>query len=77
AISFAYGLAIFDSNYIEHRAIEFGSTKEEETVMGGATALYTSLLKGKVLLKIDAEEEGVVIVGCAGGIIASPEINSE
>ena len=45
--------------------------------MGGATALDTSLLKGKVLLNIDAEEEGVFIVGCAGGIMVYPEINAE
>lgn len=76
-ISLAYGLAILDSNNIEHPAIEFVATTEEETVMGGATALDTSLLKGKVLLNIDAEEEGVFIAGCAGGIMVYPEINAE
>ncbi|HII4470635.1 TPA: aminoacyl-histidine dipeptidase [Clostridium perfringens] len=76
-ISLAYGLAILDSNNIEHPAIEFVATTEEETVMGGATALDTSLLKGKVLLNIDAEEEGVFIAGGAGGIMVYPEINAE
>ncbi len=33
-ISLAYGLAILDSNNIEHPAIEFVATTEEETVMG-------------------------------------------
>ena len=28
------------------------------------------------LLNIDAEEEGVFIAGCAGGIMAYPEINA-
>ena len=44
--------------------------------MGGATALDTSVLKGKVLLNIDAEEEDVFIAGCAGGIMVYPEINA-
>ncbi|GAA0071629.1 aminoacyl-histidine dipeptidase [Clostridium sardiniense] len=76
-IAVAYGLAILDSNVIEHPAIEFVVTTEEETVMGGANELDTSGLKGKVLLNIDAEEEGVFILGCAGGILVYPEIKIE
>ncbi len=35
--------------------------------MGGAIALDGTLLKGKYLLNIDSEEEGKLLVSCAGG----------
>lgn len=72
-MAIAYALAILDSNSIEHPALEFVATTQEETVMGGALALDSSILNGKVFLNIDAEEEGVFIAGCAGGIMVYPE----
>ena len=36
--------------------------------MGGAKALDLQLLKGRKLINIDSEEEGILTVGCAGGI---------
>ena len=76
-IAVAYGLAILDSNEVEHPEIEFIATTEEETGMDGANALDVSNLKGKILLNIDAEEEGVFLVSCAGGVMAFPEIKTE
>ena len=76
-MAIAYGLAILDSDTIEHPSIEFVATTEEETVMGGANNLDTSVLNGKIILNIDAEEEGVFILGCAGGIMLYPEMNTE
>lgn len=35
--------------------------------MLGAVALDTSVLKGKILLNADSEDEGVFTVSCAGG----------
>ncbi|AEX85369.1 aminoacyl-histidine dipeptidase [Marinitoga piezophila KA3] len=67
-IAVAYALAILDSDDIEHPYIEVLMTTEEETGMGGANALDPELLKGKVLLNIDSEEEGIFYVSCAGGL---------
>ena len=67
-IAVAYGLALLDSKDMHHPAIEFVATTDEETGMGGAEALDTKDLKGKILLNIDSEEQGIFLVSCAGGI---------
>ncbi|MGM9975240.1 MAG: beta-Ala-His dipeptidase, partial [Clostridiaceae bacterium] len=66
-IAVAYGLAILDSDDIPHPPLELLVTTSEETGMNGAIDLDASPLKGKVLLNIDAEEEGIFLVSCAGG----------
>ena len=66
-IAVAYGMAVLASNDIAHPAIELLVTTDEEVGMGGAIALDGTLLKGKYLLNIDSEEEGKLLVSCAGG----------
>lgn len=66
-IAIAYGLAILESNEIEHPNIELFITTEEETGMEGARNLDPEYLKGKILINIDSEEEGKLLVSCAGG----------
>ncbi len=72
-IGVAYGLAILDSKDIPHPPIELLVTTEEETGMYGAASLKADHLTGKMLLNIDAEEEGVFYVSCAGGLILISE----
>lgn len=67
-IAVAYTLAILDSNEISHPPLEVLITSEEETGMGGANNLDPKNLKGKILINIDSEEEGTLLVSCAGGI---------
>lgn len=67
-IAVAYGLAVLDSNEIEHGPLELVITTQEETSMGGVSALDTSKITAKYLLNIDSEEEGEFTVGCAGGL---------
>jgi dipeptidase D len=67
-IAVAYALAIMDSTDIPHPPIELLVTTSEETGMGGAHALKADHLTGKTLLNIDAEDEGVFFVSCAGGV---------
>jgi dipeptidase D len=66
-IAVAYALALLDSGDIPHPPLELLVTTSEETGMDGAQALKTDHLTGKTLLNIDTEEEGVLIVSCAGG----------
>ena len=66
-IAIAYALALLESDTIEHPPIEAVFTVDEETGMFGAAGIDTSVLKGKRLLNIDSEEEGVLLVSCAGG----------
>ena len=67
-IAIAYALALLESDTIEHPPIEAVFTVDEETGMFGAAGIDTSVLKGKRLLNIDSEEEGVLLVSCAGGL---------
>lgn len=67
-IAVAYALAILDDDSIEHPPLEVVMTTEEETGMDGAQNLDCSKLLGKYMINIDSEEEGSVLVSCAGGI---------
>ncbi len=66
-IAIAYALAILDDDSIAHPRLEAVFTTSEEVGMDGAMALDTSMLKGHTVLNLDSEEEGVLLVGCAGG----------
>lgn len=76
-IAIAYGLALLDSHDLKHPAIELLITTGEETGMYGAIALDPKHLKGKILLNIDAEEEGVFLVSCAGGVTNYVNLKTE
>jgi dipeptidase D len=67
-IAVAMGMAVLASNDIPHPPIELLVTTEEETGMGGAMALDMSKLRGRMLINIDSEEEGKLLVSCAGGV---------
>lgn len=69
-IALAYALAILDSEEIIHPRLEVVFTVDEEIGMLGAAAIDLSFLKGKYVLNIDSEEEGILTVGCAGGLKA-------
>ena len=66
-IAVAYGLAILDSEEIEHPPLELLITTNEETGMDGVFALKNDHLTGTRLLNLDTEEEGVLLTSCAGG----------
>jgi dipeptidase D len=66
-IAVAYGLALLDANDISHPPIELVFTSEEEVGLIGATNLDPNLLKGKIFLNMDTEEEGFFVTSCAGG----------
>jgi dipeptidase D len=61
-------MAVLSSTDISHPAIEALFTLDEEAGMGGAKGLGKGLLKGKILLNLDTEEDHVFTIGCAGGL---------
>lgn len=73
-IAIAYMLAILDSPEIPHPPLELLLTNDEEVGLVGASAFDASILKGKKLINIDSEEEGVITVSCAGGVRAFCEL---
>ena len=66
-VAMAYAMAILDSDDIDHPELEAVFTSDEETGLIGATALDASVLRGRLLINIDSDEEGIFTVGCAGG----------
>lgn len=70
-IAVAYALAILDADDIPHPPIEAVFTVDEEIGMLGASALDCSPLTSRIMLNIDSEEEGYLLVSCAGGATAT------
>ena len=73
-IAVAMALAILDSNEIAHPRLEAVFTVDEETGLYGAEAIDVSMLKAKMFLNLDSEDECVITVSCAGGITAEGTI---
>ncbi|MBU3181813.1 aminoacyl-histidine dipeptidase [Clostridium psychrophilum] len=67
-IAVAFSLAVLASNSISHPPIELLVTAGEEIGMVGAQAVDPKNLHGKILINIDSEEEGKLLVSCAGGV---------
>ncbi len=61
-------LAILEDGTLEHPELEAVFTTDEEVGMDGAKALDTSRLKASYLLNLDHEDEGHLLVSCAGGL---------
>ncbi|CAK7009387.1 MAG: Cytosol non-specific dipeptidase [Tissierella sp.] len=66
-IAVAMALAILESKEISHPQLEVLITSNEESGMSGAAALDPNNIEGKILINIDSEEEGTILVSCAGG----------
>ena len=66
-IGVAVQLAILESKDIEHGPIECLFTVDEETGLTGAFGLKPGVLKSKILLNLDSEDDGEIFIGCAGG----------
>lgn len=67
-IAMAYILAILDSSDIAHPDLEIIITSQEEVGLIGAQQIDCSNLKGKFMINLDAENEGVFFTSCAGGV---------
>lgn len=67
-IAVAIGLSILASEDISHPPLEVLITTEEETGMGGAQGLDPKDITGRMLINIDSEEEGKLLVSCSGGV---------
>lgn len=66
-IAVAYGLALLADTEHAFPRLELVVTVDEEVGMLGAGVLDVTPCKGKTLLNVDSEEEGIFLVSCAGG----------
>lgn len=76
-IALAYALALLADKTIPHPPLEVIFTVDEEIGMEGATGVDLTELKGRRLINIDSEDEGVFTVSCAGGARATLELPLE
>lgn len=61
-------MAVMEAKDLKHGPIEALITADEETGMYGANGLPEGELKGEILLNLDTEQEGELIIGSAGGV---------
>ncbi|MDJ0809628.1 MAG: aminoacyl-histidine dipeptidase [Desulfobacterales bacterium] len=63
----ALALALVAGESLPHPPLELLFTVDEESGLIGANRLDASLVRGKVLINIDSEDDNVFTIGCAGG----------
>lgn len=69
-IGVALALAVLADGSLAHPPLEVLLTSDEEIGMLGAAALDARDLRGRLLINLDEEAEGVFTAGCAGGASA-------
>lgn len=69
-IAVAMGMALLADKTIPHPPLEIVITVDEEIGLLGANGIDLSALKGRMLINLDSEDEGVFTVSCAGGCTA-------
>ena len=67
-------MAIFEDATLCHGPLEAFMTSDEETTMYGVEHMEDGLLKGDILLNLDNETHGELMVGSAGGINLTAEL---
>ena len=67
-IAVAYAMALLTDKTIPHPPLEVIITVDEETGLEGAAGIDLSMLRGRKMLNLDSEEEGIFTVSCAGGV---------
>lgn len=59
--------ALIDKDYI-HGPVDALFTVDEETGMTGANNIGDGMIRGKILLNLDSEDDAEIFIGCAGGV---------
>ena len=76
-IAIAYAMALIADQTIPHPPLEVIITVDEEVGMLGASAIDVSMLKGRKMINLDSEDEGIFTVSCAGGARATLSLKVE
>lgn len=61
-------MAIMEDDSLKHGPIEGFITADEETTMHGVNHMKADVIQGEILLNLDNETEGEMIIGSAGGV---------
>ena len=66
-IAIALAMDLVSDPAVEHPPLELLFTADEEIGLVGANNLEEGFLKGRILINLDSEDEGIFTIGCAGG----------
>jgi dipeptidase D len=78
-IGIASQMAILTDKKLKAGPIECLFTVDEESGMTGAINLKPGFFTGKILINLDSEDEGILFIGCAGGMdtVGTMKYNAE
>ena len=76
-IAVALAMAILADKTIPHPPLEVIVTTDEEIGLLGAASVDLSELKGRTMINLDSEGEGIFTVSCAGGCTATISVPVE
>lgn len=65
----AIALAALTDPDLKCGRLEALATVDEETGLTGASEIKADMLDGKYLLNLDSEDDGIITIGCAGGVV--------
>jgi dipeptidase D len=75
-IAIAMALDVFSDENAKHGPLEGIFTVSEETGLTGAFNIEAENVKSRKLINLDSEEEGIIYIGCAGGIETQAKIEA-
>ena len=67
-VAVAFALALLEENDPQMLPLEALFTVCEESKLLGANNVEADLIRSRKLINIDSEEEGIIYIGCAGGL---------
>jgi dipeptidase D len=73
-IGIASQLAVLTDTGFKSGKIECLFTVDEESGMTGALNLRSDFFEGRTLINLDSEDEGILFIGCAGGMDTTGEL---
>jgi dipeptidase D len=73
-IGIAAQMAILTDKSLKTGRVECLFTTDEESGMTGAINLSPDFFDGRILINLDSEDEGILFIGCAGGMDTVGEI---
>ncbi len=76
-IGIAGALAALTDDSLVHGPLEGLFTVDEETGLTGANNIGDGMIKGKMLLNLDSEDDAQIFIGCAGGVDTTCTFNYE
>ncbi len=67
-VAVALMLALLESDKVSHPTLECIFTADEEAGMTGMRAFDATIVRGRQMINLDSEGEGIATVSCAGGV---------